>query len=104
MESVANLLHHYRQELEGTAAVALDREQHLCPLLLHELTSLEGAVAASNRSAVNGCVINQQQLFGRSFLLGNTGESAEVAFNRVSGALGHGATKPVIQADGSAAA
>ena len=92
MESVAILLHQYRQELERATAVAPEREQHLCSLLLHELASLEAAVAGNNQSAINGCVTNQRQLFGRSFLSGKTGQSAELAFNRVSRALGHSVT------------
>ena len=92
MESVTILLEHYRHELERAAAFAPKREQHLCSLLLQELAALETAVAANDESAISKCVIHQQQLFGRSFLSGQTGESAEVAFNRVSRVLGRAAT------------
>lgn len=92
MENVAILLEHYRQELERAAAVAPKREQHLCSLLLQELAALEVAVTASDKSAISKHVIHQQELFGRSFLSGQAGESAEVAFNRVSRVLGRVAT------------
>ena len=92
MESVAILLEHYRQELDRAVAFAPAQEQHLCSLLLQELAALETAIAANDQSAISTHITHQQQLFGRSFLSGQAGESAESAFNRVARVLGRVAT------------
>jgi hypothetical protein len=92
MERVASLVRNYREVLEAAAAVTPARERSLCTLLLGELAALEQALDTSDSPKIQECLTRQQQLFGRSFLSGQAGEHAEVAFNLVARALGRAAT------------
>ena len=92
MERIAILVLRYREALEAAAAVAPAGERNLFTLLLGELAVLEQALGTNDSGRTQECVTHQQQLFGRSFLSGQAGEGAEVAFNEVARALGRTVT------------
>jgi len=83
MERVANLMQTYRATLEAAAVAAPPSERNLCSLLLQELSNVEHGISADDPAIIRSSLSSQQQLFGRSFLSGSTGQQAERAFNQV---------------------
>jgi hypothetical protein len=87
MKYVATLVQNYEQALAAAATAAKPEERSLYSLLMQEFRKLQLGLRASDSAAIQESLVSQEQLFGRSFLTGKTGETAELAFNQVSRAL-----------------
>ena len=87
MNNIASLVHSYERALAAAEAAAKPKERNLCSLLLQEFGNLQRGLNATDPVTIQESLASQVQLFGRSFLSGETGEAAEVAFNKVFRAI-----------------